>query len=188
MSLFEDEDSIGELEKFNRKRALQNLLSAEEHLSLNDREEDLPCSHIWCVKKHLLMTEDHMREAIEHSDGDEVYSEARKKVNDWLESDGSLGELRELRNWMRGKFNDSSINVSCEDNICSYDDAGMDKEDKNDDTELNSEEEEILEKVDNLGVDLDTKSIFEAVEDDKDDNVIKGPTKEVEKKRYEIKE
>lgn len=181
MSLFEDEDDIGKLEKFNRKRALQNILSAEEHLSLNDKGNDLPCSHIWCVKKHMLMTEDHLREAVEHSDGNEMYSEARKRVKGWLEGDGDVGELRELRNWIRGKFNDTSINVNCESGICSYDNDGMDKEDKK-----NNEKQEILEKVNDIGVNLDIDEIFDEI--DTDDNFSGTPVKKIEKKEYEIKE
>lgn len=120
MTLFADEDRIGELEKFNRKRCLANVIVAEEHMSL-EGTIDGETSHPWCARKHVMMSEDHMREAVEHTDREEKekqYREAREKLNEWVEEEGAVSELRDIRNWLREVFEDTSLNVSS-DSSCS---------------------------------------------------------------------
>lgn len=165
--LFEDESKISELEKFNRERALTNILESEEHMSLEGSGDD-NCPHPWCARKHILLARGHMREAVEHADFDhkDMYREAHKKLDDWLDG-GDIDELRRLRNWLRGKFKDTSLGVKCDDGVCHYDVEGLeidvssddDKEDITDD-----EEEKDKSDVESVIDDIFTKAKTEKFE------------------------
>lgn len=109
--MFEDEDELTDLEKFNRKRCLANIIVAEEHMSL-EGNIDGETTHPWCARKHIMMAEDHMREAIEHTNREGMrrkYSDARKKLEEWLEEEGNVAELRDIRNYLREIFKDTSL-------------------------------------------------------------------------------
>lgn len=123
--MFEDKDKITELEKFNRERCLANIVVAEEHMTL-DGSIDGQTTHAWCVRKHIMIASDHMREAVEHTKNGELrqkYIEAKNKINEWLDNQGSLSELRNLRNWLRQVFKDESLPENIDENcdVCDRD-------------------------------------------------------------------
>lgn len=126
--MFEDEDNISDLEKFNRKRALTNTIVAEEHISLEN--QNISCSHIWCARKHMLMAQDHLREAVEHTEQPDMrpkYKTLIDELEDWLE-DGDVSQLREIRNRMRDVFKETSLSTPCDTGVCDLDTDGIEKE------------------------------------------------------------
>ena len=111
-------DSEKKLVQYNFDRALSHLLAIEEHMS-----DSTDINNLWCAKKHSLLVEHHIPEAIIHLQkiNPQIANKLKKFNIEMKEQihNPNLEKIRDLRNEFREIIQDPTL--GCKDKICSLD-------------------------------------------------------------------